>query len=207
MRTIGALYGAIRFIVRRNAENMWIGKDPPFAFGFGTSGSGAAAVRGDVSWRFPSWCVCNDYRQYPHDYRDLLRLQKYRDTMTRTRTKTKRANAIARCHARFASQALASLIITFPHAIKRTKDNINIIHLLLITTATNQIMGGIIDFGTTCPWEVYLFAFIHLLGGIFMYVFDSCRLLTSTSCNDAEKVLENMTALSLIYVGVIVRDH
>ncbi|KAL7553134.1 hypothetical protein ACHAWF_016386 [Thalassiosira exigua] len=64
-------------------------------------------------------------------------------------------------------------------------------------------MGGIIDFNTSCPWELYLFAFVHIAAAICMYIFDSCRLLTSTSCNDAEHVFENVVALSLLYVGVI----
>jgi hypothetical protein len=64
-------------------------------------------------------------------------------------------------------------------------------------------MGGIIDFNTSCPWELYLFAFVHIAAAICMYIFDSCRLLTSTPCNDAEHVFENVVALSLLYVGVI----
>ena len=66
-------------------------------------------------------------------------------------------------------------------------------------------MGGIIDFSTDCPWELYLFAFAHLGGAIVMYFVDSCRLLTSTSCTDAEKIFESLAVLSLLYVGVIVR--
>jgi len=64
-------------------------------------------------------------------------------------------------------------------------------------------MGGIIDFGTSCPWELYLFSFCHIGGAIVLYLFDSCRLLTSTSCTDAEKVFESFTSLSMLYVGVI----
>lgn len=64
-------------------------------------------------------------------------------------------------------------------------------------------MGGIIDFSTDCPWELYLFAFAHLGGAIVMYFVDSCRLLTSTSCTDAEKIFESLAVLSLLYVGVI----
>mmetsp|Transcript_11757 Transcript_11757/g.25378 ORF Transcript_11757/g.25378 Transcript_11757/m.25378 type:complete len:292 (-) Transcript_11757:168-1043(-) len=64
-------------------------------------------------------------------------------------------------------------------------------------------MGGIIDFDTTCPWELYLFAFIHLIGAVVMYLFDSCELLTSKSCTNAELVMESFVVLSLLYVGVI----
>ena len=68
-------------------------------------------------------------------------------------------------------------------------------------------MGGIIDFNTDCPWELYLFAFVHILGAIAMYVFDlSCSLLTDTPCTDQEKVLENVVALSMLYVGILVRN-
>ena len=63
--------------------------------------------------------------------------------------------------------------------------------------------GGIIDFDTDCPWQLYLFAFIHIGGGLAMYLFDSCKLLTSTSCSGSERVFETMIALSFIYVGVI----
>ena len=68
-------------------------------------------------------------------------------------------------------------------------------------------MGGIIDFNTICPWELYLFAFVHLAAAIFMYLFDSCRLIasSSSSCTDTELVMESFVVLSLLYVGVIVR--
>lgn len=66
-------------------------------------------------------------------------------------------------------------------------------------------MSGIIDFDTTCPWELYLFAFIHLGGAMTMYFFDSCRLLTSTACTDAEQVMERFVSLAMLYVGVVVR--
>eukprot|EP01083_Nonionella_stella_P061008 159082_1 len=64
-------------------------------------------------------------------------------------------------------------------------------------------MGGIIDFNTTCPWELYLFAFVHLGAGVVMYLFDSCKVLTSSSCTNAELVMESFVVLSLLYVGVI----
>jgi hypothetical protein len=65
-------------------------------------------------------------------------------------------------------------------------------------------MGGIIDFETSsCPWEVYLFALVHILGAVFMYVFDSCRVIGTAPCNDAEKVMEAFAAYSMLYVGVI----
>lgn len=64
-------------------------------------------------------------------------------------------------------------------------------------------MGGIIDFSTTCPWELYLFAFCHIGGAIVMYLFDSCQLLISTPCTEAEKVMESLVVLSLLYIGVM----
>lgn len=63
--------------------------------------------------------------------------------------------------------------------------------------------GGIIDFDTDCPWQLYLFAFIHIGAGLVMYLLDSCKLLTSTNCSDSEHVFETMIALSFLYVGVI----
>lgn len=68
-------------------------------------------------------------------------------------------------------------------------------------------MGGIIDFDTNCPWELYLFAFMNIGGALAMYLFDACRLLTSVACTDAEKVYQNITALSMLYVGVIVSSY
>ena len=67
-------------------------------------------------------------------------------------------------------------------------------------------MGGIIDFSTDCPWELYLFAFVHIIGSVAMYVFDSCSLLTDTPCTDQEKVMSNIVALSMLYVGVLVSN-
>ncbi|KAL9182805.1 hypothetical protein ACHAXT_004084 [Thalassiosira profunda] len=65
-------------------------------------------------------------------------------------------------------------------------------------------MGGIIDFDTSCPWEVYLFALLNLLGGLAMCFFDACKLLTSAAaCTDAEKVMQTLIAISMIYVGVV----
>jgi len=64
--------------------------------------------------------------------------------------------------------------------------------------------GGIIDFDTDCPWQLYIFAFIHIVAGLVMYLLDSCKLLSSTDyCSDSERVFETMIALSFIYVGVI----
>lgn len=67
-------------------------------------------------------------------------------------------------------------------------------------------MGGIIDFSTSCPWQLYTFAFVHLLGGIFMYVFDVCNTVfpsKTRSCVGSEIVMQRFAALSLLYVGVI----
>ena len=67
-------------------------------------------------------------------------------------------------------------------------------------------MGGIIDFDTSCPWEVYLFALLNLLGGFAMCFFDACKLLASAAaCTDAESVMQTLIAISMIYVGVVVR--
>ncbi len=65
---------------------------------------------------------------------------------------------------------------------------------------------GIIDFSTSCPWELYLFAFCHLLPGVCMYLLDACALLTSKSCTDTELIWERLVAVSLVYVGVFVRS-
>ena len=62
----------------------------------------------------------------------------------------------------------------------------------------------LIDFSTSCPWELYLFALCHLLPGVCMYLLDACFLLTSNACTDTELVWERLVALSLVYVGVLV---
>jgi len=64
-------------------------------------------------------------------------------------------------------------------------------------------MGGIIDFNTTCPWELYLFALINFCAAIIYFVFDTCSLLTSTACSDTERVMESILALCFLYVGVM----
>lgn len=67
-------------------------------------------------------------------------------------------------------------------------------------------MTGIIDFSTACPWQLYTFAFLHLIGGIFMYFINICGFVfptTSGSCSDSEVVMARMVALCLLYVGVI----
>jgi hypothetical protein len=64
-------------------------------------------------------------------------------------------------------------------------------------------MGGIIDFNTSCPWELYLFALFHLAGAAIMYFFDSCRLLYSTPCTDSELVFQQCVAVSFLYVGAL----
>ena len=90
-----------------------------------------------------------------------------------------------------------------------TEELINDIGKIIIISTTYDIkynnMGGIIDFNTDCPWQLYLFAFIHIFGGIFMYFFDTCKFLAaSTACAGAEKVFESLSALCFIYVGAIV---
>ena len=67
-------------------------------------------------------------------------------------------------------------------------------------------MSGIIDFSTSCPWQLYVFAFVHILAGVFMYVFDVCNTVfpnKSQPCIGSEIVMQRMAALSLLYVGVI----
>lgn len=64
-------------------------------------------------------------------------------------------------------------------------------------------MGGIIDFSTSCPWELYLFSFWHLVWAITICMFDRCLLLKSTSCTASEKVMESFVVLSLLYIGVM----
>ena len=74
-----------------------------------------------------------------------------------------------------------------------------------LVKSRKKIMGmGIIDFSTSCPWELYLFAFCHLLPGVCMYLLDACALLTSKSCTDTELIWERLVAVSLVYVGVFV---
>jgi hypothetical protein len=65
-------------------------------------------------------------------------------------------------------------------------------------------LPDLIDFSTSCPWELYLFAFWHLFAGATFYYFDACPYLTSKPCTDAERFWERIVALSLVYVGVIV---
>mmetsp|Transcript_25475 Transcript_25475/g.55659 ORF Transcript_25475/g.55659 Transcript_25475/m.55659 type:complete len:300 (+) Transcript_25475:985-1884(+) len=67
-------------------------------------------------------------------------------------------------------------------------------------------MGQLIDFSTSCPWQLYTFAFVHLLAGIFMYTFDVCKSVfpkNNQACVGSEIVMQRMAALSLLYVGVI----
>ncbi|KAL3779590.1 hypothetical protein ACHAW5_005423 [Stephanodiscus triporus] len=62
---------------------------------------------------------------------------------------------------------------------------------------------GIIDFSTSCPWELYLFAFYHLFAGVAMYLPDACSCFKLTSCTGAELFFARLLGLSLLYVGVI----
>ena len=63
---------------------------------------------------------------------------------------------------------------------------------------------NLIDFSTSCPWELYLFACWHLFAGATFYLFDACTYLASNPCTDAELLWERIVAQSLVYVGVIV---
>ncbi|KAL7491507.1 hypothetical protein ACHAWT_001639 [Skeletonema menzelii] len=62
-------------------------------------------------------------------------------------------------------------------------------------------MSGMIDFDTTCPWQLYLFSFLHILGGFVMFPIDVCKLFTGVSCIESEIVMQRMMALSMVYVG------
>eukprot|EP00581_Thalassiosira_minuscula_P000857 CAMPEP_0183743364 /NCGR_PEP_ID=MMETSP0737-20130205/65179_1 /TAXON_ID=385413 /ORGANISM="Thalassiosira miniscula, Strain CCMP1093" /LENGTH=557 /DNA_ID=CAMNT_0025978983 /DNA_START=116 /DNA_END=1790 /DNA_ORIENTATION=- len=84
---------------------------------------------------------------------------------------------------------------------KKTKEQSKELHYYY--EQTTQTMGGIIDFNTTCPWELYLFALINFCAAIIYFVFDTCSLLTSTACSDTERVMESILALCFLYVGVM----
>mmetsp|Transcript_27340 Transcript_27340/g.39156 ORF Transcript_27340/g.39156 Transcript_27340/m.39156 type:complete len:291 (+) Transcript_27340:381-1253(+) len=62
-------------------------------------------------------------------------------------------------------------------------------------------MGGIIDFDTACPWQLYLFSTLHMLGGLLMFPIDVCKLFTGVACVESEVVMQRMMALSMVYVG------
>ena len=68
-------------------------------------------------------------------------------------------------------------------------------------------MGGIIiDFSTSCPWQLYTFSFLHLIASIFLFIFDACVFLFPTksgSCVDSEAVMSRLLAICLLYTGVI----
>ena len=67
-------------------------------------------------------------------------------------------------------------------------------------------MGGIIDFSTSCPWQLYTFSFLHLIASIFLFIFDACGLLFPTksgSCVESEVVMSRLLAICLLYTGVI----
>lgn len=68
-------------------------------------------------------------------------------------------------------------------------------------------MGGIIDFSTTCPWQLYTFAVMHILGGLCMHLWnDFCSYIFPNeigSCVESEVVMGRLAAICLVYVGVI----
>ena len=67
-------------------------------------------------------------------------------------------------------------------------------------------MGGIIDFSTSCPWQLYTFSFLHILVSFAFYAIDLCPFAfpkSSESCNESELVLQRVDALCLLYVGVL----
>jgi hypothetical protein len=71
----------------------------------------------------------------------------------------------------------------------------------------NSTSGQIIDFATSCPWQLYTFSFIHIFAGVYMLFPSSiCKYIFPTltqSCQPSELVMIRLTALSLIYVGFI----
>lgn len=74
------------------------------------------------------------------------------------------------------------------------------------TSQINLTMGGIIDFSTSCPWQLYTFSFLHLIASIFLFIFDACGLLFPTkggSCVESEVVMSRVLAICLLYTGVI----
>ena len=75
-----------------------------------------------------------------------------------------------------------------------------------IHTKISSTMGGIIDFSTSCPWQLYTFSFLHLIASIFLFFFDACCLLFPTktgSCVESEVVMSRLLAICLLYTGVI----
>lgn len=62
---------------------------------------------------------------------------------------------------------------------------------------------ALIDFNTSCPWELYLFALVNIIGALAMYLMDACQLLTATACTDTEKVTVRFAAMCMLYVGVV----
>lgn len=66
-------------------------------------------------------------------------------------------------------------------------------------------MGGVIDFNTDCPWQLYTFSLVHILAGLCMYVFDACRLVSQdgVSCIESEIVMSCIVGFSMLYVGVL----
>ncbi|KAL7521333.1 hypothetical protein ACHAWX_006014 [Stephanocyclus meneghinianus] len=66
-------------------------------------------------------------------------------------------------------------------------------------------MGGIIDFSTDCPWQLYLFSFFHLLPGLLVYFIDVSRFITlsGTPSTETEVLMQRLLALSMLYVGAL----
>lgn len=88
-------------------------------------------------------------------------------------------------------------------------------------------MSGLINFDTTCPWQLCeslkgisvemilllllitqyshyvpdLFSFVHILGGLCMFLLDLCNLFAGVTCIESEILMQRMMALSFIYVG------
>jgi hypothetical protein len=66
-------------------------------------------------------------------------------------------------------------------------------------------MGGIIDFSTDCPWQLYLFSFYHLVPGLLMYFMDVSKFMTlaGTPSTQTELLMQRLLALSMLYVGAL----
>ncbi len=80
------------------------------------------------------------------------------------------------------------------------------IQLIRRNEQINLLIEIMVIVDLSCPWELYLFASCHLVMGLVNYLDDTCMLLTSESCTDAELFWERVHAISLVCVGVIVRS-
>jgi hypothetical protein len=62
------------------------------------------------------------------------------------------------------------------------------------------------NFSPDCPWQLYIFSFMHMLWGFQAYFcFDMSQEITleGTPSTDAEVVMQQLLAFSMLYVGVL----